>query len=213
MDEYQREALRTAGNECRGSVVYSMGGIGGEAGEYVDVVKKHLFHGVSYKESREKALKELGDLFWGLAQAADVWDATLSEVAQANVDKLRARYPDGFTTEASKARVDTLTPEQDASADEALRNAKQTEFDPVSGKYIGWCSDRNGAYWCTRNPGHSGRHVAANFFCVVDSWPADPTAHASIDDALAAYSASVERVEYAVIPSDTDANGSPTGAE
>jgi NTP pyrophosphatase (non-canonical NTP hydrolase) len=109
LDEYQKLALTTAGPDCKGSKVYSMGGVGGEAGEYIDVVKKHLFHGISEEKSREEALKELGDLLWGVAQAADAWGFTLEDVADRNLSKLRARYPNGFSTAASQARVDQHT--------------------------------------------------------------------------------------------------------
>lgn len=106
LNDFQKQALRTAGSSCKGSLIYSMAGIGGEAGEYIDVVKKHLFHGKPHIESREKALLELGDLLWGIAQAADAWGLTLEEIAQANEFKLQKRYPDGFSTAASEARKD-----------------------------------------------------------------------------------------------------------
>lgn len=109
-DDYQQEALRTAGPKCRGSLAYSMGGVGGEAGEYVDVVKKHLFHDKPHDVSRDQALKELGDLLWGIAQAADAWGLSLSDVATVNIQKLRARYPDGFSAAASAARLDLVKP-------------------------------------------------------------------------------------------------------
>lgn len=95
LDEFQKAAMRTAGHN-RGNIAYSMGGIGGESGEYVDVVKKHLFHGKGRPESAREALLELGDLLWGIAQAADAWGHTLEEVAEANIAKLKRRYPQGF---------------------------------------------------------------------------------------------------------------------
>lgn len=101
--------MRTAGLS-RGSLAYSMGGVGGEAGEYIDVVKKFLFHSRPEEESREKARLELGDLLWGIAQAADAWGFTLSEIAAGNVDKLRARYPAGFTVAAAAAKADERRP-------------------------------------------------------------------------------------------------------
>lgn len=107
LNDYQTAALRTAGPN-RGNLAYSMGGVGGESGEYVDVVKKHLFHGKPYDVSRVNALKELGDLQWGIAQAADAWGFTLEEVAAANISKLTQRYPRGFTTEAAAARADEV---------------------------------------------------------------------------------------------------------
>jgi NTP pyrophosphatase (non-canonical NTP hydrolase) len=106
LDEYQEQALKTAGDDIRGSIVYSMAGVGGEAGEYLDVVKKHVFHKHPFESCREKALKELGDVLWGLAQAAGAWGLTLNEVAETNVAKLRARYPNGFSPEASINRKD-----------------------------------------------------------------------------------------------------------
>ncbi len=101
-NDYQVEALKTAGPEVKGSLPYSMGGIGGEAGEYIDVVKKHLFHGRTYLESRNAAFKELGDVLWGIAQAADAWGFKLEEVAMANIEKLKARYPGGFVQGGGK---------------------------------------------------------------------------------------------------------------
>lgn len=106
LNDYQAEALRTAGPTVRGDLAYSMGGVGGEAGEYLDVVKKHLWHGKDHDASRQQALKELGDLLWGIAQAADAWGWTLDEVARANVVKLRLRYPAGFTPAAAAAKAD-----------------------------------------------------------------------------------------------------------
>jgi len=100
LNEYQTAALRTAGPN-RLSLAYSMGGVGGEAGEYIDVVKKHLFHGVSLEKSKTNALNELGDLLWGIAQAADAWGFNLEAVANANINKLLLRYPNGFDTKAA----------------------------------------------------------------------------------------------------------------
>lgn len=106
LDDYQAQALRTAGEKCKGSIPYSMGGVGGEAGEYVDVCKKHLFHDVPHEKSKPLALKELGDLLWGIAQAADAWGLSLSEVAAANIEKIKARYPKGWSAEAARERAD-----------------------------------------------------------------------------------------------------------
>jgi NTP pyrophosphatase (non-canonical NTP hydrolase) len=77
-------------------------GLAGESGEYADLIKKHLFH--SHALDREKARKELSDVLWYVAVAAHQLGFTLSSVAQANVDKLRARYPDGFDPLRSQNR-------------------------------------------------------------------------------------------------------------
>jgi NTP pyrophosphatase (non-canonical NTP hydrolase) len=47
---------------------------------------------------------EMGDLLWFLAELADVHGLTLDEIAEANIDKLRRRYPEGFSEEDSLHR-------------------------------------------------------------------------------------------------------------
>jgi NTP pyrophosphatase (non-canonical NTP hydrolase) len=69
-------------------------GLAGEAGEVVELIKKARFHGKPYDV--ESIKKELGDVLWYLNQMAFAHGLTLAEVAQANADKLRARYPNGF---------------------------------------------------------------------------------------------------------------------
>lgn len=98
-DEYQSEALRTAGN--MGLALWALG-IVGEAGEVADHVKKVLGHG--HAMDRDKLVKELGDVLWYLAALSNHIGVPLNEVATANVDKLRERYPDGFNQERSRNR-------------------------------------------------------------------------------------------------------------
>ena len=69
-------------------------GLPGEAGEVADIIKKVYFQG--HTIDREHIAKELGDVAWYLALAADALGFTLEEVFQMNIDKLAARYPDGF---------------------------------------------------------------------------------------------------------------------
>ncbi len=77
-------------------------GLAGEAGEFIDHVKKHIFHG--HKLDKSFLIKELGDFLWYCAQAAQGLNTTLSHVADVNIDKLQKRYPAGFSTEASLNR-------------------------------------------------------------------------------------------------------------
>jgi NTP pyrophosphatase (non-canonical NTP hydrolase) len=104
LDGYQCAAKRT----CPASAGYVMPALGlaGEAGEYADEIKKVVFHGKPVDEKR--LAKELGDVLWYVAIAADSIGMKLSEVAAMNVEKLRARYPNGFSAEASAARVDEV---------------------------------------------------------------------------------------------------------
>lgn len=90
INEYQKNALRTANKSLSPIQQLENGlmGLNGEAGESIDILKKHLFQG--HKLDREHIAKELG------------YD--LETIMQMNVDKLRARYPEGFDTEHSLHR-------------------------------------------------------------------------------------------------------------
>lgn len=107
-DEYQREAKRTmtrADGEELGSALHGaiMGlGLSGEAGEVADLLKKKLGHG--HRVTLAEMEKELGDVLWYLAAVSEWWGIDLDEVARLNIEKLRKRYPDGFTHKASRER-------------------------------------------------------------------------------------------------------------
>ena len=55
--------------------------------------------------SEAKLAKELGDIAWYLAEAAPALDMPLGDILQGNIDKLKARYPDGFETDRSRIRL------------------------------------------------------------------------------------------------------------
>lgn len=77
-------------------------GLNGEAGEAVDILKKALFQG--HKLDREHIAFELGDICWYLALAADAIGYDLETIMKMNIDKLYARYPDGFEVDKSVNR-------------------------------------------------------------------------------------------------------------
>jgi NTP pyrophosphatase (non-canonical NTP hydrolase) len=106
LDEYQGLAARTIGVRTPTDQLANMAlGLAGEAGETADMLKKHLFHGKPL--DADEVIKELGDVLWYVAGMATAIGASLDDVAQRNVDKLRTRYPDGFSAAASASRVDT----------------------------------------------------------------------------------------------------------
>lgn len=78
-------------------------GVGSEAGEIAEHVKHVRFHGKAL--DKEHLIKEAGDLLWYLAEMATGLGTTLEEIADRNVAKLRARYPEGhFTVGRSENR-------------------------------------------------------------------------------------------------------------
>lgn len=104
INEYQALAMRTLNPELSKKDVLINGvmGLCGESGEAIDIVKKHLAQG--HNLDREALIKELGDVAWYLAETAYALDASLEEVFERNIAKLRARYPDGFDAEKSANR-------------------------------------------------------------------------------------------------------------
>ena len=103
-NEYQRLALTTLNPALSGRDILINGvmGLCGEAGEAIDLVKKHLAQG--HELDCEKLAKELGVVAWYLAETAHAIGYDLDTVLQMNLDKLKARYPDGFAAERSKHR-------------------------------------------------------------------------------------------------------------
>ena len=99
-NEYQCLALRTVSSSqpCDHTLNGVMG-LNGEAGECIDIVKKHLFQG--HPLDTDKLVDELGDVLWYVAITADGIGVQLEDIMQHNIDKLRLRYPDGFDAERS----------------------------------------------------------------------------------------------------------------
>ena len=100
-NEYQKLAMTTLNPDLAKKDVLINGvmGLCGEAGECIDLVKKHLFQG--HNLDREQLCKELGDVAWYLAEAAWALDVDLEQILRGNLDKLRKRYPRGFENERS----------------------------------------------------------------------------------------------------------------
>ena len=104
VNEYQKLAMTTLNPALSKTDVLLNGvmGLCGEAGEAIDIVKKHLHQG--HELDKDKLTKELGDIAWYLAETATALDVSLEDVLAGNIEKLRSRYPEGFSTERSVNR-------------------------------------------------------------------------------------------------------------
>ena len=102
-NEYQNMAMRflnpISGASDEMLLIEGVMGMNGEAGEAVDLVKKMLFQG--HVLNKQHVAKELGDVMWYVAATAKAIGYTLDEVMQMNIDKLSARYGDGFKADNS----------------------------------------------------------------------------------------------------------------
>lgn len=104
-DEYQVAAMRTRPKEIWPRQFLQAGiGMAEEAGEVLGLVKKQAFHGHELTEQKEKLMEECGDTLWHIALMADLLDVTLEEIAEKNIEKLKQRYPEGFSEEKSRNR-------------------------------------------------------------------------------------------------------------
>ncbi|HEY0735104.1 MAG TPA: nucleoside triphosphate pyrophosphohydrolase family protein [Herpetosiphonaceae bacterium] len=103
-NEYQDLARRTLSQDLdeRERLAMTALGLVGEAGECSEAIKKHLFHG--HPLDRPALAKELGDVLWYVAMLADSCGLSFDAIAEQNVAKLRARYPEGFSAAASVNR-------------------------------------------------------------------------------------------------------------
>lgn len=104
INEYQKLAMTTLNPELdkKDVLINGVMGLCGESGEVIDIVKKHLAQG--HELDREKIIKELGDVAWYMAEIATVLDVELEDVLVQNIEKLKKRYPEGFSTEKSVNR-------------------------------------------------------------------------------------------------------------
>ena len=101
VNEYQKLAMTTLNPALSKKDVLINGvmGLCGESGEAIDIVKKYLAQG--HALDKEKLAKELGDIAWYLAETATALDLNLEDIFEANIEKLRKRYPEGFDSQRS----------------------------------------------------------------------------------------------------------------
>jgi NTP pyrophosphatase (non-canonical NTP hydrolase) len=119
---YQKSALRTNGPDNQGvtrrlegeglsgknthcrfhDLLHASMGLVTEAGEFQDMLKKHIYYGRELDEVNLK--EEIGDVLWYCAIALEALGTDFESVMQTNIDKLKARYPEKFTEESANNR-------------------------------------------------------------------------------------------------------------
>lgn len=103
-NEYQKLAARTVSSEYKWDQEHhALHGMVGEIGEIHSIYQK-IYQGHPWEEDHVK--KELGDLLWFIAEYCTSRGWSLEEVMELNIEKLRARYPEGFDEEKSLHRKD-----------------------------------------------------------------------------------------------------------
>ena len=93
---FQTEAARTdqvAKNDEKGKLVPLLG-LAGEVGTLLSEYKKFLRDGSAHQLFDEQVAEDLGDLLWYVANVATKFGLELEDVATANLEKTRGRWPD-----------------------------------------------------------------------------------------------------------------------
>lgn len=103
LNEYQDLAARTINKGLSESqiMMHALHEIASECGEIHGHFQK-LYQG--HPIDGNDLIQEVGDLLWGIAEFCTAEGWTLEDVAQANIYKLKRRYPDGFSADRSVNR-------------------------------------------------------------------------------------------------------------
>ena len=101
--DYQELAARTINRDLEDFDIlwHGLFCLASEVGEVHGLFqKKYQGHTIE----TEHLKKEIGDCLWALAEICSACYLDLEEVAKINIEKLKARYPEGFSAEKSLNR-------------------------------------------------------------------------------------------------------------
>jgi NTP pyrophosphatase (non-canonical NTP hydrolase) len=81
-------------------------GLLGESAEVSELVKKMIFQGKPFTQDiKEKLVMELGDVAFYLMTACLALNVNIDDIILNNIEKLKTRYPNGFTVQHSENRI------------------------------------------------------------------------------------------------------------
>ena len=90
----QSEAKKRYENYAMVRMNHSVMGLTGEVGEMAGALERALHYGQSF--NLPNFVEEIGDCLWYLALACNACGVQMSDVMNANIEKLRQRYPEKF---------------------------------------------------------------------------------------------------------------------
>lgn len=104
-NEYQKLASRTINPGLTNGYaeLHALHGMVGEIGEIHSIYQKEY---QGHEIETEHLKKELGDLLWFIAEYCTVNGWSIEEIMQLNIEKLKARYPMGFSEDRSLFRAE-----------------------------------------------------------------------------------------------------------
>ena len=106
LKEYQETCKKTSEKfETDEKEILTWGlGVAGEAGDVVSCIKKTFSH----NNDQKLGIREnIGDTMWYIAMICNFFNWDMDKVLEENIEKLKKRYPNGFTFEdAKRDRID-----------------------------------------------------------------------------------------------------------
>jgi|TARA_Y100000310_G_scaffold345501_1_gene465688 NTP pyrophosphatase (non-canonical NTP hydrolase) len=99
LSEYQKACDLTAKKDYASPTeeILTWGlGIAGEAGDVASCIKKTFAHD---NDQRSGIRENLGDVLWYASMICNFFKWDLQEILSENLEKLKARYPQGFTAQ------------------------------------------------------------------------------------------------------------------
>lgn len=94
-NNYQEACDKTAIYPRDQGVIYTILGLGNEAGELQGKYKKFIRDGGDWEDTKDKLISELGDVLWYCAQLATELEIDLTHVMIGNLAKLNSRQARG----------------------------------------------------------------------------------------------------------------------
>jgi NTP pyrophosphatase (non-canonical NTP hydrolase) len=130
-EEYQRLAslTRNALGTSFEDQLHMVLGIVTEAGELADSYKKSFAYGKEL--DLVNISEELGDLMWYIANLLEILGLNFSAILEANIDKLRQRYPAGTFSSENAIHRNTDLERRVLEHDYRNRIAQQTSEEKV----------------------------------------------------------------------------------
>lgn len=153
-------------------------GLADEAGEMCAAAKSHIEYGKPLDITNIK--EEVGDCFWRLRQICDAVGLTFEECMQANIDKLKKRYPDKYSDHLAQeenrnraAEREAMTPPeiafQEHNVTHSLCPHNQIDMggqEVINGTEVGTCLDCGKKVSIQQFVGRHGK--------LPDNWDKDP---------------------------------------
>ncbi len=149
---YQKEAQQTDRVPAHAKdipMIVPILGLAGKVGQLLSEYKKHLRDGEAHRLYKKRVSEELGDLLWYIANIASKFELSLSEIATANLDKVKQRW----------AGLSAAPPVFDAEFPESERLPRQFEVQFIEAE-----SDEGPHVKTLIDGKHSGKKLTDNAY-------------------------------------------------